>query len=280
MREQIVGLLDVAATAEKSPTSDKPHPATAKLLESRQYPLRYISSDQLDEINSMLPWAALTGNLDGKLLGSAWTTTKRASQQPLVERRLSEFNEACPLDGAHVLEVGCFEGIHTIGCLALGAKVTAVDSRMENILKTITRLWAYGFSADVQIWNLEEHDVPPTIPPEWDILHHIGVLYHLTNPVENLSLLASRTRKGIILDTHVATDATATKSYDVDGNSFRYQHKGERRISPFSGMMDHAKWLMVDDLVGICESNGLKDIRRCEVREERNGSRVLLWALR
>jgi len=280
LRKQIAGLLDVAASADRSPVRDTPLLATVELLEPRQYPLRHLGVDQVAEINAMLPWAALTADIDGKLLGSAWNTTKRASQQALVEERLRDFVDACPLEGKHVLEVGCFEGIHTISCLSLGARVTAVDSRMENILKTLARLWAYGYSADVQVWNLEEREVPPLIPAEWDVLHHIGVLYHLTNPAENLGLLASRTREALILDTHVATDETATKAYSVDGRRYRYQRKGERRISPFAGMMDHAKWLLVEDLIDICKVNGLKDIRRCEVREERNGARLLLWAFR
>jgi SAM-dependent methyltransferase len=278
-RSQLEQLLD--APLERAAISLlEPHPTVERVLVGHQAPVDHLSDRLLAEFNAMLPWGAMSADRNGRVVGSAWSSSKRSKQQPLIDRRLLEFSERLSLDGEHVLEVGCFEGLHTIGCLALGAKVTAVDSRMENLLKTIARLWAYGYMADVEPWDLEEPEVPSNIPESWDILHHIGVLYHQTNPAESLSLLAKRTRKAIVLDTHVASGVDgANAQYEALGRSFSYLHQGEEPISPFAGMRDHAKWLLADDLHWICENAGFR-IEKSEVREERNGSRALVWAFR
>jgi SAM-dependent methyltransferase len=257
-----------------------PHETVDAVLAGRTAPLNGLSDRQLSELNGLLPWGAMTVDAGGRVLGSAWSSIKRNRQSPLIDQRLKNFDAHYPIAGKRVLEVGCFEGIHTIGNLALGASVTAVDSRIENILKTLTRLWAYGLAADVRVWDLEQPDVPAGIPADWDMLHHVGVLYHQTNPAESLAQLVDRTREAILLDTHVAQDAeTATGSYEALGRTFRYEHQVETSISPFAGMKDHAKWLLTEDLEWICTERGFRIIRS-EVRQERNGARAMIWAVR
>lgn len=244
------------------------------------FPISSFSDDQLLQLNSLLPWAAMTVDEHGRHLGSAWRSNKRANVQYLVEGRHVAFNEAYPLAGKHVLEVGCFEGIHTISCLHHGATVTAVDSRMENLLKTLTRLWCYGYQADVKRWDLEE-DAPADIPESWDVLHHIGVLYHLSDPVGHLRHALKRTREALLLDTHIAPgEEAATESYEVDGQSFRFERHGEKSVSPFAGVRDHAKWLVLEELQGLIAAEGFKDVRVKSDRAERNGRRITLWAFR
>lgn len=220
------------------------------------------------------------GHPSGRHLGSAWRSNKRANIRYLVEGRHVAFNEAYPLAGKHVLEVGCFEGIHTISCLHHGATVTAVDCRIENLLKTLTRLWCYGYRADVKRWDLEE-DAHADIPQSWDMLHDIGVLYHLSDPVRHLRDALKRTREALLLDTHVAqNESTAAESYEVDGHSFGFERHGEKSVSPFAGVRDHAKWLVLEELQELIATEGFKDDRVKSDRAERNGRRVTVWAFR
>ncbi len=280
---------DIAAQAQAAvkvpPASEKPLPKPRErdlaLLENRVSPVTTMTDAELDALNALLPWGALTADAAGRVVGSSWSDHKRSNVQPLIDERIVEFDRVLPLAGRHLLEVGCFEGIHTIGALTRGARVTGVDSRMENILKTLARLWAYGMSADVRVWDLELGDPPATVPQRWDVLHHIGVLYHLSNPAEHLAIALDRTGAGVLLDTHVATDeADASESYEALGRTFRYARKDERPISPFAGMRDHAKWLLIEDLEAICRDRGFTDVRVRNVRDERNGKRVLIWAFK
>lgn len=253
----------------------------ARLIERAAGPLTTLDDDTLAALNGLLPWGAMTGDTVGRIVGAAWNPNKRQTVAPLIDRRIADFDAAWPLAGRHVLEVGCFEGIHTIGCLARGARVTAVDVRMENILKTLARLWAYGLQADVRVWDLELGAPPATVPSRWDMLHHVGVLYHLTNPVEHLALALDRTDAALMLDTHVAADETAaSETCSAMGRDFRYARWEEHPVSPFAGVRDHAKWLRVEDLEWICRDRGFTDVEVRQLRREKNGARVLIWAFR
>ena len=244
------------------------------------FPASKLSDEQVLQLNLLLPWAAVTLDEDGRHIGSPWSDIKRATPQSLLDKRHVALNRIYPFAGKHILEVGCFEGIHTISCLSLGARVTAVEGRIENLLKTLTRLWCYGFRADVARWDLEE-DAPANIPAAWDLLHHVGVLYHLSDPVRHLQHVLARTGEAVLLDTHVATDAAAANaSYDVDGKSYAYYHHHENTSSPFAGVRDHAKWILVEDIQALLEAAGFNDIRMYSDRIERNGRRITLWAFK
>lgn len=255
---------------------------TSKRLAGTRAPANTFTDDQVAELNRLLPWAAMTVDNAGRVIGNPWSSTKRNIAHDLIDHRQEAFAAAFPLTGRHVLEIGCFEGIHSLGLALLGARVTGVDGRVENILKTLARLWAYGHTADVVLWNVEK-PVAKAMPKEWDVLHHVGVLYHLAKPVEHLLDVLPRTRHAVLLDTHVANDPeTAKLSYDVDGVSYRYRRKPEPLAAhgPFAGMEDHAKYLLVEDIIALLQKSGFTDVRLAEDRAERNGRRVTVWAFR
>lgn len=240
-----------------------------------------LNDDELTSLNGLLPWGAPTTDEQGRALGAPWSLSKRAGVQPLRDKRHDEFEKIYPFDGKSVLEVGCFEGIHTISLASRGASVVAIDSRMENLLKTLARLWSYNYQAQVELWDLEKAKIPNRIPTEWDVLHHIGVLYHLSDPVSHLRTMLKKTKDAVILDTHIALDeASSNQSYLVDEKAFRYQRYGEKPSQPFAGMEDHAKWLLLDDLKSLFAEEGFNDWRVASDRNERNGRRVTIWAFR
>jgi hypothetical protein len=82
-----------------------------------------------------------------------------------------------------------------------------------------------------------------------------------------------------MLDTHFATDAQAQHSYRAGGREYRYRHASEGgKGEVFSGMGTHAKWLRLEDITALLSEAGFPEIEIAEKREERNGSRVLLFA--
>jgi tRNA (mo5U34)-methyltransferase len=117
--------------------------------------------------------------------------------------------------------------------------------------------------------------------PEIDLIHHVGVLYHLKDPVRHLLALGKLAGEGMMLDTHVAAPETAHSEYEVDGKLYRYQHYKEGgRAEVFSGMYDHAKWLLTSDIEALLRQAGFTSVRVVEERQERNGLRIMLFASR
>ncbi|WP_341909251.1 methyltransferase domain-containing protein [Polaromonas sp. YR568] len=239
-----------------------------------------LDAEDLRRLNRLLPWRCFTLDSQGRKFGKAASLTKRGKPQTIPDRRITELDRRLPLQDLSVLEIGCFEGIHTVALAGYGAHVTAIDSRIENVAKTLVRSAAFGFNPQVFKCDVEQPaDLAQLVAT--DVTIHIGVLYHLADPVIHLKRLLPLTRQSILLDTHYATPQEADRHYVVDGVSYPYKHYREGgRGDFFAGMFDHAKWLTLDTLKSLLQSSGFTDIDVAQLREERNGHRVLIYANR
>jgi hypothetical protein len=116
------------------------------------------------------------------------------------ETRMRAINNYYPEDffeGKTVLEVGC--GWADVGneISKLGADVTASDARWEHLEQVKLRhphLATHVFDLENENWTFpEEH---------YDVIIHFGVLYHLSNPVQNLELISEHCSH-LIIETEV-----------------------------------------------------------------------------
>jgi SAM-dependent methyltransferase len=238
-----------------------------------------LDDDDLRRLNELLPWHCFTVDGKGRPFGRPAWEGKRADPQPIPEWRIPMFDERFGLAGKHVLEVGCFEGVHTIALADRAARVTAIDGRVENVVKTIVRCAFFDRHPTVFACDLESPQAPPELLRA-DLCAHIGVLYHLTDPVGHLRELGDWVGEGLMLDTHYALPEEVTGEYESQRATYRYKRWAEEREDPISGMREHAKWLLLDDLVEVLERAGFHGVEIAEQREERNGARVLLFAER
>jgi len=240
-----------------------------------------LPDSELRRLNQLLPWNAFVVDSSGRRFGNWTNSTKRNKPQELPDYRIAELQKRLPeLSESSVLELGCFEGIHTVALCQHSKKVVAVDARVEHIAKTIIRCAFFGLCPTVGYWNLEE-ECPSHLDIQCDVLHHVGVLYHLRHPVDHLNFVLPNIRKLLMLDTHIAAE-NATLHQDNHSDQgvkfFKYREAG--REAPFAGMEDYAKWLRLEDLIRVIEENGFSDIEIAENRLERNGPRVLIFAKR
>jgi len=238
--------------------------------------LEMLSDAELDRVNRMLPWTCFTVDSKGRRLGVPFSATKRATEQVIPDQRLVDFHSYFDISKSSVLEVGCYEGVHTVGLCQTGATVCAADGRIENVIKTIARCMLYGVFPDVI-----RLDVDSTIAvsklQEFDFVHHIGVLYHLTDPAGSLSATLEKTKRAMLLDTHVVKPGEGTSSINIGGVIFETAIYREGGISdPFSGLSAHSVWLSLDAILFIAERSGFNPVR-LDIREERNGRRVLVY---
>jgi hypothetical protein len=239
-----------------------------------------LSDEDLSNLNSLLQWNAFTVDRHGRRFGGAAWTGKRDRPQEVPDRRILLLNERFALADKHVLEFGCFEGIHTIGLCQFARRVTAVDARIENVAKTIVRTAFYGYGPTVFQHDVEQGSARIDLL-QADILHHVGVLYHLKDPVRHLVEIGHYIRLGVILDTHYTLPQEASSSYVVNGRNYSYKRFRERGPADvFSGVHSHSKWLPLDVITGLLKESGFGRIEVVETRAERNGPRVLLFASR
>lgn len=237
-----------------------------------------LSDDDLVELNSLLDWNSFISDSKGRRFGMVAWGSKRIEPQEIPDKRIVAMHDRFTLTGQHVLEVGCFEGVHTLGLLQYAAKVTAVDSRVDHVVKTMVRCGMHDKSPVVFRCDVESKSQDYSLLA-CDYIHHVGVLYHLRDPVSHLLALQHYVTKGVMLDTHYALPEDAISSYNVDGRDYAYKRYMEYgKKESFSGMYDHSKWLLLDDIVGCLKQCGFENVEIVERRAERNGPRVLLYA--
>lgn len=235
-----------------------------------------ISNAELAEINQLLPWYAGASLPYGRILGRLDARPgKRTEPGKIPDKRIVRLNEEIPLRGLSVLEVGCFEGIHTIGLRMYCDDVTAIDVRSVNVFKTLARLACHGTWAKVFQKDVENMD---TKDGQFDLVFHCGVLYHLLNPADHILALGPVT-KHIFLDTHIARNEPRIEERRVgDTAYFGAYHDEGGWADPFSGRDPSALWLTKESLLDLLSRAGFVTQNIWEVREERNGPRISLVA--
>lgn len=235
-----------------------------------------MSDEELQHLNELLPWSSWVVDANGRRFGNRFNETKRNEPESIPDYRNIGLHERFDLSDKHVLEVGCFEGNHTVELASVARKVTAVDSRIEHVVQTLVRCNMAGFHPAVHCWDVET-EIPAGLDLTCDVLHHCGVLYHLERPVEHLQRFLPLVSSGLLLDTHVAPEGAELKEYA----GVRYWYFGEHgRSNPFAGMYGHAKWIVLDDLCELLQQLGFASVDVAEQRYERSGPRVLIYASR
>lgn len=233
---------------------------------------------ELALLNDILPWQCFTVDSRGRRFGNRRRPGKRETPQPIPDWRVGVADERFGLAGKRVLEVGCFEGVHTIALCRAAASVTAVDAHLANVVKTVVRCNLYGhrpavYRSDVERWADGDG-------LEFDVVFHVGVLYHLRDPVAHIARLGKVCRAGLLLDTMVAREEEATRMMAVGGRELRYRPLAEPLgdYQVLAGMYPESRWLLLADLVTLLGEAGFGPVEVVDERDERNGRRVTLAA--
>ena len=251
-------------------------------IESKFKDAQALDQGEIEKLNTILPWSTVM-SFRGEFQGSPWDARKRASVFWLPDSHIIKLKDL--ISDGRVLEVGCHEGVFTLGLLMEAKKVVALDGRIENVAKTLMRVWLANAldRADGVCYDLEKLRVPELSPLDADgygfeLLHHNGVLYHLSDPLGHLdNVLESNPTKAIFLDTHVAREEQCNDTYESAGKTysvFNYKEPAIRTIAPFAGITPLARWLRFDDLKSYLVEKGFTNFITEELRVERNGLRT------
>jgi len=146
--------------------------------------------------------------------GGISVSLRHRNVSPLAtpERPLQRFRHFMPyliaaaggsLRGKRILDIACNAGFWSIQCALLGADVTAFDGRGElieeaKLIKSIVGLPNVEFTV-LDFWKMS----PESLGGRFDIVLNLGILYHLTHPLEALQLTKSMAKTHILLDTTV-----------------------------------------------------------------------------
>lgn len=211
---------------------------------------------------------------NGRVLG---VPGKRGEVGELRDPRVDVLAERFDLSEMRVLELGSHEGNHTVRLAAHAKEVVAVEVRPRNVVCALVRLFVHDVrNARIVLGDVRDLDGSFG---RFDVVFHVGVLYHLNDPVTHLFRIAELADR-LLLDTHVAGDTTRERSDVVVGESTyeaRVHWEGGWRDA-FSGVDQSSRWLEREALFRVLRDAGFTRTEVLSDRVERNGSRITLLA--
>lgn len=236
-----------------------------------------LTDQQLQDFQQAVAWKTGLRLPDGRVLG---VSGKRGKVTDGLDPRVRLVLERLQPAGKTVLEVGSCEGIHTVQLAAVCKQVVGLEVRPHNIVCALAR----AFVHDVHNARFLLHDVrhlDDRCGP-LDIVFHVGVLYHLDDPVSHLMRVAALA-PDLVLDTHYANDSLPWEPVELSWGERRYRGKKYREggwADVFSGVEPTAVWLQREDLLRLLADAGFETTEVVDDRQERNGPRLTLLARR
>lgn len=231
--------------------------------------------------------SALPGELDVHA-GAA-----RLFEDPRIEEAIQWLGD--DVKGAKVLELGPLEGGHTYMLERAGADVLAIESNSRAFLKCLV----VKELLSLQRARFVRGDFVAYLraaPDKFDVVLASGVLYHMVDPVELLTLLAA-TSDRLVIWTHyfdkslIATSMMA-RQFKADAEPYQFEnatyslHPREYleavKWSGFCGGPEtYARWMERDDILDVLRRLGFADVEIAhDVPDHPNGPSFMLMARR
>ena len=166
----------------------------------------------------------------------------------ISERPLQRFKHFMPylvesqggsLKGKRVLDIACNSGFWSIQCALLGAEVVGFDVRPElveqsNLIKSIVGINNVNFQL-LDFWEMS----PQSLGGTFDVVLNLGILYHLSSPLEALKLTKSMAQKTILLDTAVYPSLDSAIE-------LRWEEPDDIRLAASAGIVAHSSKSGID----------------------------------
>ena len=175
-------------------------------------------------------------------------------------------------DGKDILELGPLEAGHTYSLEQLGANVTAVEANCEAYLKCLLvkellELKRVKFLLGDFSGFLQQADKP------FDIIFASGVLYHMTEPLKLIELIARRTKRCFVWShyfdpNHYPGARRTLRSVEFAGRQFTHHELPYPDMESgkfWGGNKPVASWLSREDMLDAFRAVGFD---RIEVVQE------------
>jgi len=215
--------------------------------------MRDLTDRQLQDFAEAVSWEIAERLPDGRILGRVGELGATMTE---LDFRLAEVDKRLGLAGKTVLELGSHEGHFTIQLAQRCQQVTAVEVRPKNVVCALIRAYVHDME-NIKIHCKDVRGIDGSFG-RFDIVVHLGVLYHLSNPVEHLFRIKDLS-DNLLLCTHYGGSTLGFPRDDIsyDGKTYRaHRYKEFGWQDGWSGMEDSSRWLEREDLLRLLRDTG------------------------
>jgi SAM-dependent methyltransferase len=213
-----------------------------------------------------------------QLIGNIYTRGKDADVNPYRLQRLVQI--IADLHGSfndlRVLDIGSFEGAHSIELALRGCQVIGLEGRDTNLAKAKFAQDILGLT-NVQFIKDDVRNISTARLGDFDLVLCSGILYHLDVPdvFTFLESVASVTRRYAIIDTHISVSAgekVSFKGKDYYGFPFvEYEQQPsketeEQAVGSSMGNLT-SFWLTRPSLYNFLSEIGFTSVHECHIPE-------------
>lgn len=234
-----------------------------------------MTDQQLQDFQEAVAWQTGLRLPDGRVLG---VEGKRGKLSEGLDQRVRVVLERLEPQQKTILEFGSLEGILTTQLAGVCKQVVGLEIRPRNVIGALVRLFVHGVS-NARLRLQDVRDLGDELG-RFDIAFHVGVLYHLPDPVSHLARVAEISTD-LLLDTHYAADHLPLPEAELAWGSQTYRGKVWPEAgwnNAFAGVEPTAVWLYQQDLVRLLRDLGYDSVEVLDDRQERNGPRLTLLA--
>jgi hypothetical protein len=169
-----------------------------------------------------------------------------------------------PLDRLDILELGSFEGGHTYQLERLGARsVLGIEASAESFLKALVIKEILGLKAQFIYGDFIKY--LETIPRKYDLIFAAGVLYHMTDPLHLLHLIAEHTDRVFIWTCYILPETPfntiEVNRYGVQCQYHRYVYDPQMHGRHYSGVETYCCRLFKADIIRALQAYGFDNVR-------------------
>lgn len=234
-----------------------------------------LSNQQLQDFQEVVAWQTGMRLPDGRVLG---VPGKRGNITDGLDPRVRIVWERLQPENKSILEFGVLEGNLTAQLAGICQRVVGLEIRPKNIAGALIRLFVHGVG-NAQLRLQDVRDLDDDLG-RFDIAFHVGVLYHLPDPVSHLARVA-QIADDLVLCTHYAKETLPLPDTSLTWGGETYRGKvwpeGEWG-NAFAGVEPTAVWLYQEDLLRLLRDLGYASVELVEDRQERNGPRLRVLA--
>lgn len=131
-----------------------------------------------------------------------------------VMRTLDIFFPGPDRKGTSLIDLGCLEGGYTVEFARAGFDAVGLEAREQNLARCQLVADRLGL-ANLRFVRDDARNLASY--PTFDVTFCSGLLYHLDRPATFLKLLASRTRRLLVLNTHYALASDGPVHFAISG---------------------------------------------------------------